>query len=398
MTDEASKGLSMESWLLVVLVTSLVISGSFIALVSLNKEPVFSPYLTSDDQVINAQQIGDSRTTFGEDGMGYTIANTMSTPMLVNDWKDPHRTLLIIVAPEKPFDAAEASALHDFVTKKGGKVILASNSTNAQPVADLFGVKYFGDPVVDPYRYYEVEDVVTGQPTPQDSQRLWAVAGVTRNASEMGEAAKVACSEEQVNSDDVDNCRLPVLFHRPTAITVLEDQPEVDRTVSVLASASTPAFIASVDFNPDNVGNPILGEGKTGLIVRMDYPVGDILEQRSPEFGGGQGEINVTGSIVFVSDHSVFANHMWTLEQAEVAGGLAKLQCSSSQYEGREPATCWSTDSQGLSVGDTIWHGNERYFHALVGSMMEHDNNELASAVKRTNTNFNVVLDRKSVV
>ena len=111
MTDEASKGLSMESWLLVVLVTSLVISGSFIALVSLNKEPVFSPCLTSDDQVINAQQIGDSRTTFGEDGMGYTIANTMSTPMLVNDWKDPHRTLLIIVAPEKPFDAAEASAL-----------------------------------------------------------------------------------------------------------------------------------------------------------------------------------------------------------------------------------------------------------------------------------------------
>ena len=27
--------------------------------------------------------------------MGYTIANTMSTPMLVNDWKEPHRTLLV---------------------------------------------------------------------------------------------------------------------------------------------------------------------------------------------------------------------------------------------------------------------------------------------------------------
>ena len=25
---------------------------------------------------------------------GYYVANTMSTPMLVNDWKDPHRTLL----------------------------------------------------------------------------------------------------------------------------------------------------------------------------------------------------------------------------------------------------------------------------------------------------------------
>ncbi len=303
MSEESSKGLGLESWLLVVLVVSLLLSGTFIALVSLNKEPVFSPYLTDADTTINAQQIGDSRTTFGEGGMGYSIANTMSTPMLVNDWKDPHRTLLVIVAPEKPFDAAEASAIHDFVTKKGGKVILASNSTNAQPVAELFGVKYFGDPVVDPYRYYEVENAATGAAENPDAQRLWAVAGVTRNATDMGEAAKVACSEEQVSSRDVENCRLPVLFHRPTAITVLEDQPETNRRVNVLAAASTPAFIASVDFNPDNIGNPILGEGKTGLIVRMDYPVEGVLEQRSPEFGGGQGEINVTGSIVFVSDH-----------------------------------------------------------------------------------------------
>jgi hypothetical protein len=393
MSEESSKGLGLESWLLVVLVVSLLLSGTFIALVSLNKEPVFSPYLTDADTTINAQQIGDSRTTFGEGGMGYSIANTMSTPMLVNDWKDPHRTLLVIVAPEKPFDAAEASAIHDFVTKKGGKVILASNSTNAQPVAELFGVKYFGDPVVDPYRYYEVENAATGAAENPDAQRLWAVAGVTRNATDMGEAAKVACSEEQVSSRDVENCRLPVLFHRPTAITVLEDQPETNRRVNVLAAASTPAFIASVDFNPDNIGNPILGEGKTGLIVRMDYPVEGVLEQRSPEFGGGQGEINVTGSIVFVSDHSVFANHLWTKDAAESAGGLRKLQCSSAQYEGRDPATCWATDSQGLAVGDTIWHGNERYFEALVGSMMEHGNVEMATAIIRDNTNFNLVYD-----
>ena len=60
------------------------------------------------------------RANLGDDGFGYTVANTMSTPMLVNDWKDPHRTLLVLTGSEKPFDA-EASAIYDFVTKKAEK-------------------------------------------------------------------------------------------------------------------------------------------------------------------------------------------------------------------------------------------------------------------------------------
>ena len=154
MAEEGSKGLGLESWLLVALVVTILMSATVITLVSAGKDVVFSPYEETDTD-LSYQQITDARASFGGDegGMGYTIANTMSTPMLVNDWKEPHRTLLVIAGPEKPFDAAEANAIHDFVTKKGGKVILASNSSNAQPVADLFGVKYFGDPVVDPYRY-----------------------------------------------------------------------------------------------------------------------------------------------------------------------------------------------------------------------------------------------------
>ena len=42
----------------------------------------------------------------------------------------------------------------------GGKVIIASNSTNAQPVAETFGVKYFDAPVVDPLRFYEVNSTM----------------------------------------------------------------------------------------------------------------------------------------------------------------------------------------------------------------------------------------------
>ena len=43
---------------------------------------------------------------------------------------------------EKPFDNAEADALYEFVTERGGKVIIAANSTNAQTVADKFDVKF----------------------------------------------------------------------------------------------------------------------------------------------------------------------------------------------------------------------------------------------------------------
>ena len=349
MAEEGSKRLGLESWLLVALIVTVLMAGTVIALVSAGKDVVFSPY-EEVDSALSYQQITDARATFGEGGMGYTIANTMSTPMLVNDWKEPHRTMLIIAAPEKPFDAAEASALHDFVTKKGGKVILASNSSNAQPVADLFGVKFFGDPVVDPYRYYEMQGN-DGNPLAPDARRVWAASSLTRNVTEMQDEARQACTDVQISVPvDLDNCRLPVLFHRPTAIQVLEDQEESQRTVSVLAAASTPAFIARADYNPDNIANPVLGEGKTGLIVRMDYPVEGVLDTT---IGGGQGQIDVTGSIVFVADHSVFANHMWTWEKADTTG---KLQCDSPQYEERNAATCWTTDSQGMGRKPALLH------------------------------------------
>ncbi|DAC32332.1 MAG TPA: hypothetical protein D7I05_08205, partial [Candidatus Poseidoniales archaeon] len=97
MAEEGSKGLGLESWLLVALVVTILMSATVITLVSAGKDVVFSPYEETDTD-LSYQQITDARGSFGEDqgGMGYTIANTMSTPMLVNDWKEPHRTLLVI--------------------------------------------------------------------------------------------------------------------------------------------------------------------------------------------------------------------------------------------------------------------------------------------------------------
>lgn len=387
MAESEGSRFSLETWLMAGLISSLLLSTIVITLVSSDKETVFSPYDNSPDH--SDQQLTEMRADLGDGGFGYNVANTMSTPMLVNDWKEPHRTMLIIAAPEKPFDSAEATALHDFVANKGGKVILAANSTNAQLVAEEFGVKYFDAPVVDPYQYYEVVSE-TGERVEPDQRRLWSVASVDRDVTKMGDEARIPCSQTMIDAGQVSDCRMPVLFHRPTAIQVLDEQEDSGREISVLAHASTPAFIARQDMDVNNDNNPTLGEGKTGLIIRIDYPItdGDIID-KTPN--NNVGEISVTGSIVFVSDHSVFANHLWDID---LAGETGKQQCSSPLYT-ENNHKCWSTSSDGLSSsqGSTEWNGNSQYFSALIYNMMEFDNDDMSTTITSHPDQFNLVFD-----
>ena len=272
MADEDSTKISIETWLKVGLVSSLLLSVVVIAVVSMDKTSAFSAYNNAADNY-SEQQLTEMRNVLED--KDYSIANTMSTPMLVNDWNDPHRSMLIIAGPEKPFDAAEASALHDFVTKKGGKVILAASSTNAQLVAAEFGVKFFDAPVYDDQRYYEVENEV-GELQNADIGRLWSAASINKNLSEMGDEKLIPCSKTAVSNAQVDNCRMPVLFHSPTAIQVLDEQSDSDRDIKILAAASTSARVIKFPDNIDSPSNPTLGEGMTGLIIRIDYPVSDL--------------------------------------------------------------------------------------------------------------------------
>jgi hypothetical protein len=383
MAEVEKSKLSLEAWLMIGLVVSVALSTVIIAVVSSGKTTVFSPYQNDDEYA--DQQL----TLMRESLKDFNVANTMSTPMLVNDWQNPHRTLLVIAAPEKPFDAAEAAALHDFVTKRGGKVILAANSTNAQLVAEEFGVKYFDSPVRDDIntgRYYEVT-ADDGTRVSPDTRKLWSVASVTRDISTMGDEKAVPCSEDDVNQERVENCRMPVLFHRPTAIQVLDEQGESGRSIHVLAAASTSAEIDA----GKGESNPTLGEGETGLIIRIDYPGQTVLDQRSLDFGGDIGEITATGSIVFVSDHSVLANHLWDQDMAEETG---KMQCDSELYI-QHGHMCWDTDSEGLNkgLGDTTWRGNQMYFTALINDMMEFDNEQLSATIARNTGSFNIVFD-----
>jgi len=390
MAETEKTNLSVEKKLMVGLVVSILLSTVLIVLASSSKETVFSPYVRDADGDYQYQQLSKMRDTLGESDDGksgekYAIYNTMSTPMLVNDWQDPHRTMLIIAAPEKPFDAAEAQAIHDFVTEKGGKVILAANSTNAKRVAEEFGVLYFDAPVSDAKWYYEVTDATGGRLAPQET-RLWSVASVSEDLGLMDEASlRTPCTEIEVSSGTTDNCRMPVLFHSPTAIQVLDIEDD-SREVSVLASASDQAFVARSGFDINNVANP--KTGKTDLIVRIDYPNIEAYDTKSD---GDNGEVSVTGSIVFVSDHSVFANHLWDAGDADLTG---KQQCGSDLYQ-ENGHTCWDTDPDGLvaAQGDTAWLGNQLYFRALIRDMMEFDNDELSLQITRNTDEFNIVFD-----
>ncbi len=383
--------LSVEKKLMVGLVVSILLSTTLIVLASSSKETVFSPYVRNADGDYQYQQLSKMRDTLGESDDGksgekYSIYNTMSTPMLVNDWQDPHRTMLIIAAPEKPFDAAEAQAIHDFVTEKGGKVILAANSTNAKRVAEEFGVLFFDAPVADKKWFYEVSDA-TDNRMPIQHTRLWSVASVSEDLDVMDEAAlRSPCTEALVSAGTTDNCRMPILFHSPTAIQVLDIEDD-NRDVNVLASASDQAFVARSGFDINNAANP--KTGKTDLIVRIDYPNIEAYDTKSD---GDSGEVSVTGSIVFVSDHSVFANHLWDAGDADLTG---KQQCGSDFYQIEPAHSCWDTDPEGLqsSQGNTAWQGNQLYFRALIRDMMEFDNDELSLQITRNTDEFNIVFD-----
>ena len=384
MAEAEKTKLSVEKKLLAGLVVSILLSTTLIVLASSSKETVFSPYVRDAEGDYQYQQLTKMRDSLGE-GDGYEIYNTMSTPMLVNDWQDPHRSMLIITAPEKPFDAAEASAIYDFVTEKGGKVILAASSTNAQRVAEEFGILYFDAPILDQKWYYEVANSV-GEREPEDQTRLWSVASVNQDLDLMDEASlRTPCTEELVLNSQVDNCRMPVLFHSPTAIQVLDVEDD-NREVSVLASASDQAFVARSGPDINNVANP--KTGKTDLMIRIDYPGIEAYDKKSDN---DIGKIDVTGSIVFVSDHSVLANHLWDEADADLTG---KQQCGSDLYP-NNGHSCWDTDPDGLvaAQGDTKWNGNQLYFRALIRDMMEFDNEELSTTITRNQDEFNIVFD-----
>ena len=226
MSDDNSTGIKLETWLLVGFIVAMLLSTTLIIVTSADKTTVFSAYVTDEEQVVQYQQISGMRNSLGEDGMDYVIANTMSTPMLVNDWRDPHRTALMIIGPEKPIAETEADAIYDFVTNRGGKVIVASDGTNANRLAEKFGVTFFDSPLNDENQFWmEYED---GQPTDGSWLNVWGLAAVSEDVNDMPSSyLRQGCVDTDVLQENRLNCRLPVMFRSPTGMK-FEPLPEDD--------------------------------------------------------------------------------------------------------------------------------------------------------------------------
>ena len=81
MAEAERSSLSLEAWLMIGLLVSVLLSTVVIAVVSAGKTTVFSPYENGSEY--EAQQLTFMRESLDD----FTVANTMSTPMLVNDWQ-----------------------------------------------------------------------------------------------------------------------------------------------------------------------------------------------------------------------------------------------------------------------------------------------------------------------
>ncbi|RAH15963.1 MAG: hypothetical protein CMB56_001895 [Methanobacteriota archaeon] len=396
----AENKIKLESALFLGFVITLLLSFVLISIFSSGKDTLYSAYVKDENSKniqwrqldIMASDLSSSTPRYLD--QGYNVANTMSTPMLVNDWKEPHRTMLLIVAPEKPITVTEADAVYDFVTNKGGKVIVASNNSNAQVVAEKFGVQYKDATggLLDGQNYYSVKNLSSGKISEnQDQQNIWALASVQKEVQEKNRgcnAEQSAQYEEGINS-----CVMPIMFDMPTAIQVLtsgegesEDQSSkdyVERNIHILASASPAAFLDNAgDRNIDSPENQILGPGENGLIVRIDYPNQKAIDM--PELGTYE-EVDVTGSIVFVAGQSAFANYLWNSNEAEETG-----RTSFCLHLGIDSRPCWTSQ---IKSGPSDWQGNSAYFQTLIFDMMEFDNQDLSNVITSQPSQFNIVFD-----
>ena len=272
-------GLYIASSLVIILLLTLALP----MVLSANKDTSYSAYVfeSAEDENLRLSQLNMMADTLGETGEDYTIANTMSTPMLVNDWQNPHRTMLTIIAPEKPIDETEANKIYEFVTERGGKVIIAADNTNANRVAAKFGVTYFDDAMYDIDHYWNEYDE-EGMANPSNAKNVWSLASIVQSQSDpdgdgvgvMSESdQRRGCSASNLTQHIYTGCRMPVMFREPTGIKVEDNCANSDQycEVKVLAQASVSAFIdVAGDGDSGNTLNPAPGD--LALVVRIDYP------------------------------------------------------------------------------------------------------------------------------
>jgi len=414
MSEEQVKKDRLQQWAMISFVVVLLLSSIAIMMTTAGQASTYSAYST-DTSMIGSTNVpfSDLQLTEMKESLGecppeaisdcsfltygqHNIANTMSTPMLVNDWLKPHRTLLVIISPEKPFDQAEADLIYDFVVNRGGKVIIAGDGSNSRMIADRFGLQFtgldLGEGPTHGNQYQKclrnlakVSDCEDADNRINEEDQVWALAAIRSNVEDMGANATSPCSNPLKSSKNRDNCVLPVLFDGPTSIEVLQpDGTEAEIAAGVtrtLHELAVPSAYAVMKLGKETDWSDSTTAQEHALIVRIDYSkaIGVDIDKNNTE-----AEIEVTGSIVFVADDESFSNMMWDGDSATAAGFMD--DCSLYRT-GQDQRRCWT------KAGGKTWTGNEEYFRALIEDMFLADEDVINAQIMRNQENFNIVFD-----
>ena len=124
MTEESENNFDFNTVVIGSIAVTVVLLLLAPMIMVIGKDTSYSAYESNDLAQLSEMRADMSDPTGLPDS--YFIANTMSTPMLVNDWKDPHRTMLVIISPEKPIDETAADAIADRATEAKSTRILIS--------------------------------------------------------------------------------------------------------------------------------------------------------------------------------------------------------------------------------------------------------------------------------
>ncbi|MBI88050.1 MAG: hypothetical protein CMB67_03360, partial [Euryarchaeota archaeon] len=254
-----------------------------------------------------------------------------------------------------------------------------------------FGVTFFNDDLMDEKQHWVYTE--SGQQI-IDWKNVWSASPIAQDVDEMSPGALMqGCTAFQIeNPDGLKDCRLPVMYKSPTGLKfepILKDIEQPDhRVILTLGKASSSAFIdIAGDGDATNPENPAPGDLR--LMMRFDYPGIKVFDEVPSEdrtaFSSGVGELEVTGSIVFVSDEESFSNLLWELDDAREHG--LSDDCSAIGEYTRN--NCWTQEI----LNNNDWGGNERFFKLLIYDMMEFNNVNLSAPIKADKGNFQIVFD-----
>lgn len=184
----------------------------------------------------------------------------ISSPLILNDTKNPEKTLYIAIGIEKKYDNSEILALIDFVGK-GGKILIADDFGYANSISKEYGIEFYGK------RLYDIN--------------------YEGNTSFIKIDANMSFGNFNLT------------FDRPTALKIepVETEEITKLTYSVSPKNQTNILSDKQSWIDEN------DDGAIDFTEKISEPLPLIkhVEKLEEPFG----------SIVFISDSSLFINDMW---------------------------------------------------------------------------------------